>query len=46
MLMREKINEGRNGSKKNKFKESEIRKDSYDSSDFDLKDDLKDKKWS
>lgn len=46
MLMREKINEGRNGSKKNKFKESEIGKDSFDSSDFDLKDDLKDKKWS
>jgi hypothetical protein len=44
MLMREKMAEGRNGSKKNKFKESEIRKDSFDSSDFDLKDDLKDKK--
>jgi len=44
MLMREKMHEGRNGSMKNKFKESEIRKDSFDSSDFDLKDELKDKK--
>lgn len=44
MLMREKITEGRNGSKKNKFKESEIRKDSFDSSDFDMKDDHKSKK--
>jgi hypothetical protein len=44
MLMREKMTEGKNGSKKNKFKESEIGKDSFDSSDFDMKDDLKHKK--
>ena len=44
MLMREKMTEGKNGSKKNKFKESEIGKDSFDSSDFDMKDDHKSKK--
>ena len=44
MLMREKMTEGQNGYKKNKFKESEIGKDSFDSSDFDMKDDLKHKK--